>query len=164
MTCVGLSALCATRATAQTAGAGGNGGAFVCNNCIIYGTPQGGGGGRGGDASGKGGSTNQNETYSGLVVFELQNNAKYSINLKFYSSPRKHVWEPGTNKHWLLNDSKLYEFKLNCVPGETVCYGASYEYHGDWGVGLKGDRGCEKCCVVCAPRNENTRVKYSLTD
>ena len=89
------------------------------------------------------------------ATFNMTNNAKYTIYLKFFSQNRNWVW-PGPSDHYTLSDNGEHSFTLNCNNGEKVCYGASYSQDGSgtyWGVGFTGNQGCTGCCLTCATNN-----------
>ncbi len=106
-------------------------------------------------ALGVGLDTGSAQAQNGLATFNMTNNAKYTIFLKFFSQNRAYVW-PGPSDHYTLSDNGEHSFKLACNSGEQICYGASYSQDGSgtyWGVGFNGNQGCSGCCLVCAGNN-----------
>jgi hypothetical protein len=87
---------------------------------------------------------------SGDATFKLTDRAPFSIIVKFFSQNRNWVW-PGPTSHWTLGDNAQHAFRLACQDGEKICYGASYTADDQtyWGVGFKGDKGCQNCCLTC---------------
>jgi hypothetical protein len=75
---------------------------------------------------------------------------KYAVDIAFYSKNKKHEW-PGKGQVWVIRDYDVKTYKISCVAGEKICYGAwvrgnSKEY---WGVGRDGKKGCKSCCYTC---------------
>lgn len=75
---------------------------------------------------------------------------KHAVDVSFYSQNRKAVW-PGDGKVYTIRDYDVKTFKLSCIAGEKICYGAwvrgsSKEY---WGVGQANRNRCTKCCYTC---------------
>jgi len=99
---------------------------------------------------------------SGDATFNLTNNGRFSIMVKFFSQNRNHFW-PGATRHYDLNDSGRQSFRLACEDGEKICYGASYTADDTthWGVGFKGDKGCQGCCLTCG---SNVSHGWTLND
>jgi hypothetical protein len=96
-----------------------------------------------------------NAQASGLVTFNITNNARYTIFLKFFSQNRSWVW-PTATSNYVLNDNKEHSIRLTCNIGEKICYGAGYSHDGtgsSWGVGFLGKLGCSGCCLTCAANN-----------
>ena len=85
------------------------------------------------------------------MTWKFQNDNKYKAQLKFFSSDRKgHVW-PSSTTVYPLNDSGAHSFKISCLGGEKICYGAWVTGNSKlfWGVGADGKQGCENCCYKC---------------
>ncbi|MFY8114552.1 MAG: hypothetical protein ACOVOC_10070 [Rhabdaerophilum sp.] len=75
---------------------------------------------------------------------------KHAVDIAFYSQNRKHEW-PGGGQVWVIRDYDVKTYKISCVSGEKICYGAwvrgsSKEY---WGVGKDGRNRCKSCCYSC---------------
>jgi hypothetical protein len=95
------------------------------------------------------------QAQNGTATFNLVNNARYTIFLKFYSQSRSYVW-PGPSDHYTLSDNGEHSFPLACNVGEKICYGGGYSQDGSgtyWGVGFLGNEGCTGCCLVCGTNN-----------
>jgi hypothetical protein len=104
------------------------------------------------------------QAQAGSATFNLINNARYTIFLKFYSQNRPYVW-PGPNDHYTLSDNGEHSFPLACNAGEKICYGGGYSQDGSgnyWGVGFLGNQGCTGCCLVCG--NDNPTHAWSLDE
>lgn len=99
-------------------------------------------------------------------TWEIRSNYPFKVQLQFYSKDRDAVW-PGGGKSYLLYDSKMHEFSLDCRAGERICYGAWNVATGGktgtkyWGVGQNNRKGCSDCCWTCG-RKGNPR-KINLT-
>jgi hypothetical protein len=87
----------------------------------------------------------------GDETFKLTNNARFTIMVKFFSQNRNWVW-PGPTQHWTLSDNAQHDFKLGCQDGEKICFGGAYtaDDRTYWGVGFKGDKPCQGCCLTCS--------------
>lgn len=97
--------------------------------------------------------------HSADFTFRVKSLHKYTAQIEFYSQNRKRAW-PGGTKAYLLKDSAVHEYKLNCNPiegddggrGETICYGAWDKASGSspyWGKGRDGKESCADCCYRC---------------
>ena len=93
-------------------------------------------------------------------TWQIQSTYPYAVQLEFYSKDRNAAW-PGGGKAYLLEDSKVHTFSLDCRAGERICYGAWDKGTGrpHWGVGKNESDGCAGCCWTCgrkgAPRTIN---------
>jgi len=87
----------------------------------------------------------------GDETFKLTNHGRFSIMVKFFSQNRHWEW-PGATQHWTLGDTGEHDFKLGCQDGEKICFGGSYTADDKtyWGVGFKGDKPCQGCCLTCS--------------
>ncbi len=95
--------------------------------------------------------------FADTITWQLRSFHPKPVDLKFHSQNRRAVWpEPG--KHFTLADYKVGTFKLNCVAGEKICYGAAPSGNATkiWGVGLDGKAKCQDCCFTCGG---NTKTK-----
>ncbi len=88
---------------------------------------------------------------TGTLEWDFKSNYQYKSAIKFYSETRKgHEW-PSAREMWLLNDYATHKFRLGCVPGEKICFGA-WSTGSDktyWGVGHGDKFGCSNCCHTC---------------
>lgn len=106
-------------------------------------------------------SSQPGETAS--MTWKMRSFDRYAVELTFYSKSRNAVW-PGNGKVWVLRDFEVKNFKISCVPGERICYGAwqagnSAKY---WGVGKGGKGGCKSCCYTCV--NGSTTTTFDLNE
>jgi hypothetical protein len=90
-------------------------------------------------------------------IFRVKSMSESKVQVQFFSMDRHHRW-PSVDRAYDLNDYKEHEFKLGCINGEKICYGAwvtgtSSRY---WGVGSNGKAACTGCCYTC--EGKNTRV------
>jgi hypothetical protein len=99
---------------------------------------------------------------SGEATFKLTNNARFNIMVKVFSHNRDWQW-PNSTTHWNLNDGAQHDFRIGCQDGEKVCWGGSYTADNAtyWGVGFKGDKGCQDCCLTCG---SNPWHSWTLND
>ena len=84
------------------------------------------------------------------LTWEVQSMYPNKVQIEFYSQDRRHAW-PGGNRAYNLNDYETHTYRLNCIAGEKICYGAwvtgnSSRY---WGVGMNNRHGCKGCCYTC---------------
>jgi len=92
----------------------------------------------------------QGAAHAESMTWRLRAFDKYAVDAAFYSQNRKHEW-PGNNQVWTIKDYKVHEFKLNCIAGEKVCFGAWVRGNDKqyWGVGHHGRNKCTSCCYTC---------------
>jgi hypothetical protein len=85
------------------------------------------------------------------MTWKFQSDYKYKVEMKFFSSDRKGFVWPAQGKIFPLNDSGAHSFKISCLGGEKICYGAWVAGNKNryWGVGADGREGCEHCCFKC---------------
>jgi len=84
------------------------------------------------------------------MTWNIRTFDKHAVDVSFYSQNRKAVW-PGNGRVFTIKDYKVHSFKLNCIAGEKICYGAwvrgaSRDY---WGKGKGGRHICTDCCYTC---------------
>ena len=84
------------------------------------------------------------------LLFSVRSDYPYIVHIAFYSDDRSWEW-PGGDQVYVLDDSRVHDFSLNCNSGEKICYGAwpkgtrkSY-----WGVGPDRNHYCQNCCYIC---------------
>lgn len=87
---------------------------------------------------------------AGTISWKIRAFDKHAVDVAFYSKSRKVEW-PGGGKVWTIKDFKVHDYKINCVDGEKVCYGAWVRGNDKryWGVGHYGKAGCKGCCYTC---------------
>ncbi len=88
-------------------------------------------------------------SFAESLNFKMRSYHKNVVELKFYSQNRTVEW-PGNGKVYVLRDYDVHDHRLNCVKGETVCYGAWVQGASStyWGKG-QGGKSCPSCCYTC---------------
>ena len=82
--------------------------------------------------------------YGGLTAASAQTLTWHFVNknpsivdVELYSKTRNRVW-PGDGKVFTFRDGRQHDHKINCQPGERVCYGGWVRGRGHgaetWGV------------------------------
>ncbi len=84
------------------------------------------------------------------LTFKIRSYHKNSVELAFYSQNRNHEW-PGNNKVYVIKDYEVHDYKLSCVKGEKICFGAWVQGAAKtyWGGGRGGKQACSSCCFTC---------------
>ena len=92
-------------------------------------------------------------------TFRVKSMAESEVQIKFFSQDRHVVW-PGPDEHYTLSDYGEHAFRLRCVNGEKICYGAWVSGDEDryWGAGYDGSEGCSSCCVTCQGGQTTTYI------
>lgn len=95
-------------------------------------------------------------------TFRVKSMSESKVQIQFFSQDRRHRW-PSVDRAYDLNDYGEHEFKLGCINGEKICYGAwvtgnSRRY---WGVGSDGKAACQGCCYTCEGKNTKQIVLRS---
>jgi hypothetical protein len=88
------------------------------------------------------------------MTFRVKSMAENKVQIRFFSRDRKVRW-PAVGRAYGLNDYNEHEYKLNCINGERVCYGAWITGNASryWGVGSEGKEACQGCCYTCRGRD-----------
>ena len=84
-------------------------------------------------------------------TFRFESDHPNKVDIVIYSSDRKgHQW-PVPGKVFVLDTDEVTKFKIGCLGGEKVCYGALVSGNTStyWGVVRGNKRGCSKCCYTC---------------
>lgn len=84
------------------------------------------------------------------LTWQMRSYHRNAVEVQFYSQNRNHMW-PSSGRVYALDDYKVHTFRISCVQGEKICYGAwvagdSTSY---WGAGKGGKHGCNDCCYTC---------------
>jgi hypothetical protein len=84
------------------------------------------------------------------ITFRVQSKHPNIVDVEFYSRTRNVVW-PGSNKVYSIRDDARHAYKLNCNPGERICYSAWVRGNQSvyWGQGFGGKNACRNCCYTC---------------
>lgn len=98
-------------------------------------------------------------------VFRVKAISEARVQIVFFSKDR-HIRWPATDRAFDLNDFNEHDFKLACVNGEQICYGAWVAGNGKrfWGVGADGKAGCANCCYTCEGKNTREVVLRNPID
>jgi len=90
------------------------------------------------------------EAQTSEMTFKVKSNYQYKVEFVMYSSDRKGFQWPAPGRVYMLDDSQVHTFKLACLGGEKICYGAWVSGNSKtyWGIGKNNQR-CEKCCYTC---------------
>jgi hypothetical protein len=91
------------------------------------------------------------------LEFNIKSNYRYKVGIKFYSQTRNHVW-PDSDNFWVLDDYATHTYRLSCMRGEEICYGAWATGNDKtyWGVGHGGQKSCRDCCYTCGDTASRT--------
>jgi hypothetical protein len=97
------------------------------------------------------------------MTWRLRSFSPNAVEVKFFSQNRKAVW-PGATSHYTIKDYKVNSFKLNCVAGEKICYGAAVSGNLSryWGMSTDGKQRCTSCCFTCG--GDTTTTVQNLND
>ncbi len=84
------------------------------------------------------------------ITFRVQAFHQNVVDVEFYSQNRAASW-PGNGRVYSITDFERHSYKLNCRPGESICYGAWVRGNANtyWGVGYGNRNRCSNCCYVC---------------
>ena len=78
------------------------------------------------------------------------------IQVRFFDTTHSGHWPAEAGQAWITPaEGGFVDESLACIPGATVCYGATpFPQDGSyWGLGIDGDQGCTDCCVTCGGGN-----------
>jgi hypothetical protein len=84
------------------------------------------------------------------LTFRFESEYDEKISVVLYSSDRKGYQWPEPGRVYVLRPGTEADFKIGCLGGEKICYGAwvTEEQSTYWGVG-RNRHGCKKCCFTC---------------
>jgi hypothetical protein len=88
----------------------------------------------------------------GDMTFKVRSNHTNKVQISFYSADRKGYQWPGPGRAFNLDDDDVHEFRIACLAGEKICYGAwvTGDSSSFWGVGLDNKARCSNCCYTCS--------------
>lgn len=88
---------------------------------------------------------------SSSKTFRFESEHPNKVEVVIFSSDRKGFQWPGPGRVFILDTDEVTRFKISCLGGEKVCYGAWVAGNSStyWGLGRSGNRGCSKCCYTC---------------
>lgn len=96
------------------------------------------------------------------INWRLRSFDKAVVDVEFYSQNRRHIW-PGGSEVYVIRDFEAKSFKLNCVRGEKICYGAWVRGNSKfyWGVGKANANRCTGCCYTCGDTTETPIINLN---
>lgn len=104
---------------------------------------------------------------TGVFTFNFTNRTHSLIYARMFSRSRNFHWPAAGNVFLVRPDGVRQSARLNCVPGEQICFGAALTRDGTgkyWGAGYNGDKACTNCCVHCGLVQQNLNHSWILTD
>lgn len=84
-------------------------------------------------------------------TFRFESEHPNKLEVVIYSDDRPgHQW-PVPGRVFVLDTDEVTRFKIGCLGGERVCYGAWVSGNSStyWGVGRGNKHRCSKCCYKC---------------
>jgi hypothetical protein len=84
------------------------------------------------------------------ITFKMRSFSKYAVEVNFFSKSRNNVW-PSSKTVYVIRNYDVASYKLSCLQGERICYGAVVKGNSKryWGVSTTGKQGCSNCCYTC---------------
>jgi hypothetical protein len=76
------------------------------------------------------------------ATFCFTNQSSYTLWVRMYSSNRNWVWGD-----YVLSDRVRRCATLSCFANEQICFGATNNAGGQWGVGYDNSATCPDCCL-----------------
>ncbi len=86
------------------------------------------------------------------LTFRMLSEHPDDLEVVFYSDDRKGFQWPPSGRIYELDDAdEVSRFKINCLGGERICYGAwvADRPKVSWGVGKGNQFKCKTCCYKC---------------
>jgi hypothetical protein len=104
-----------------------------------------------------------NSARADSMTWQLRSYSPNAVEVKFFSQNRRVTW-PSATTHYDIKDYKVHSFKLSCVAGEKICYGAgvSGNLRRYWGMSTDGKQRCTNCCFTC--NGDTTTNVQNLND
>jgi len=93
------------------------------------------------------------------MTWQMKTTRGDKIEIAFFSQDRKGFrWPAQGRVYTLTDDDEVRKFKIACLGGEKICYGAwvSGRPSTSWGMGQDGKRSCQNCCYTC--NGNETRI------
>lgn len=96
------------------------------------------------------------------LTFTIQNGTGVDLEVSFKSGHRD-AWWPGNGNVYILKNGNTGRYPLTCFSGETICYGASFNFliTRYWGSGANHEYSCSNCCYTCGPAAETGVIGLS---
>lgn len=84
------------------------------------------------------------------LTWRIQKYYPGTVHVRFFAKRRGVVW-PSTTRAYVISDGRVTHYRLRCVRGEKICYGAwlAHRKNREWGLGHDGNSGCRNCCMIC---------------
>lgn len=84
-------------------------------------------------------------------TFRFESEHPNKVDVVIYSADRPGFQWPAPGRVYVLDSDEVTKFKVACLGGERVCYGAwvSGSESSYWGVGRGNKNRCSKCCYKC---------------
>jgi hypothetical protein len=104
-----------------------------------------------------------NAASADTMTWQLRSYSPNAVEVKFFSQNRRVTW-PSATTHYDIKDYKVHSFKLSCLAGEKICYGAgvSGNLRRYWGMSTDGKQRCTNCCFTC--NGDTTTNVQNLND
>lgn len=86
------------------------------------------------------------------LTFRMISEHPDNLEVVFYSDDRKGFQWPAGDRIFKLDDSDgVSRFKISCLGGEKICYGAwvAGRPKVSWGLGKNRQFNCKNCCYKC---------------
>jgi len=90
------------------------------------------------------------------ITFRIRGNHPNTMMIAFYSPDGRFGWPGGDSGNringYRINDNSVQTHRLNCSPGDRICFGAWIYGNADgpyWGCGPRCRHRCSNCCYHC---------------
>jgi hypothetical protein len=76
------------------------------------------------------------------------------VQARFFDLDNDLVW-PDASHVYVIDSGGSATYRLTCVPGAKICYGATTDPDNGryWGVGISREYACSNCCYTCEAQN-----------
>ncbi|MDH3666639.1 MAG: hypothetical protein OEN23_06880 [Paracoccaceae bacterium] len=93
------------------------------------------------------------------MVWKFKSEHRDTVSVELYSQDRNKTW-PGGGRAFRLKGGKTQRFRIECEPGERICFGAwaRRDTSTFWGAGFEGHEACQRCCATCGSRGLMTQI------
>jgi WD40 repeat protein len=89
---------------------------------------------------------------SPTVEFTVANRTGSTVGVAFFDGTNRQRIDPPEGRIYLQDGNSERNYRIDCTPGQSVCYGASKREPGlspFWGTGRDGKENCKGCCLTC---------------
>jgi hypothetical protein len=86
------------------------------------------------------------------MTWQMKSTTGHKVEVAFFSQDRKGFRWPGNGRAFTVtDDEELLKFRIGCLGGEKICYGAwvAGRHSTFWGMGPEGTSSCQDCCFTC---------------